>query len=506
MRDHPPLTRLEDENELVQSRLKKLRELRERGCDPFAIERFERSHSLGEIAAHYDQLEGQTVQVAGRLMWERLMGKAAFAHLFDGESKLQIYLKLDELGEKFEFFKLSDVGDYIGVKGFVFRTRTEEITVHVQEYTILSKAIRPVPFAKERGDERFAGLHDVQQRYRHRYLDLLTNPESRQALMGRCRMISEVRRFLDNEGFIEVETPILQPVASGAAARPFATHHNEMGIDLHLRIALELYLKRLIVGGIDKVYEIGRVFRNEGITTRHNPEFTMLELYQAYADLEDIMDLVERLFRGVAQSLTGSTQIEFDGRTIDFGPAWPRRRLTDLIEEYAGVPASELQTLESARRAADRIGLHSQKRDTAGAIIEKMLEQFVEPNLIQPTFVVGYPLETSPLAKRDPGQPGFTRRFEAYVAGLEVANAFSELNDPLDQRERFEAQACLRAAGDDEAQALDSDFLFAMEHGMPPTGGLGIGMDRMAMLLAGAKSIKDVIFFPQMKPEHEERE
>jgi lysyl-tRNA synthetase class 2 len=490
-----------DENDQVLRRREKLQFLREKGIDPYREERYERTHLAAQILGNYDALEGQTVRIAGRIVAMRMMGKAAFMHLQDASDKIQIYLRADDLGEeRYGLLKLLDLGDFLGVQGEVFRTRTGEISLHVRDLTILSKALRPIPFGKEKGEQHWYGLQDVEVRYRRRYLDLLVNRESRQILLDRCRIVQATRRFLENEGFLEVETPVLQPLAGGAAARPFITHHNALDVDFHLRISLELYLKRLIVGNIEKVYEIGRVFRNEGMDRRHNPEYTLLELYQAYANLEDIMDLVERLFYQVCVEVRGAPFIEVNGQKVDMTPPWRRARLLDLIEHYAGVKPEEFATLERAKAAMERKGLPTESEYTVGGIIEKLLERFVQPNLIEPTFVTDYPIETSPLAKKHPQDPRFTRRFEGYVACQEVANAFSELNDPDDQRERFEAQMRMRAAGDEEAHPYDEDFVTALEYGMPPTGGLGIGMDRMAMVILGAESIQDVIFFPQMRP------
>jgi lysyl-tRNA synthetase class 2 len=490
---------IEDENQLVQIRLEKLQKLREQGLDPFAIERYPITHTLQAAHDQYAELEGQTVVVAGRIFSIRPMGRATFAHLMDSTGKLQIYLRADEQGDRYDLIDLWDIGDYLGVKGFLFKTRTGEITVHVQDFTLLAKAIRPVPFPKEKGEQRWYGLHDVELRHRQRYLDLLVNPDSRRRLLARCRMISAIRHFLEEEGFLEVETPVLQSLAGGAAARPFITYHHALDRTFQLRIALELHLKRLLIGGIDKVFEIGRVFRNEGISTRHNPEFTMLELYQAYANLEDIMALVERLFHYVAERVFGTTVFEMRGVRVDLSQPWQRVRLMDAIRDYTGLTEADFDTLELAVRAADRLGIHLERKDTIGGIIEKVLEKCVAHHLQQPTFIYGFPLDTSPLAKREPDNPRFTRRFEGYLFGQEVANAFSELNDPLEQRERFLAQLKLREAGDEEAHPFDEDFLRAMEYGMPPAGGLGIGIDRMAMLLTGTDSIREVIFFPQMR-------
>lgn len=497
---HEPTHRtLEEESQLVQIRLQKLEQLRALGLDPFAVERYEVTHAMQTVHDEYEQLEGKTVSVAGRIVSLRKMGKATFAHLMDSTGKLQIYLKADEQGERYDLIDLWDLGDYLGVQGFVFKTRTGEVTVHGQSFVILAKAIRPVPFPKEKGEQRWYELHDVEQRYRQRYLDLLTNPDSRRRLLARCHMVREIRRFLDERGFLEVETPVLQPIAGGAAARPFITHHNALNREFQLRIALELYLKRLLIGGIDRVYEIGRVFRNEGISTRHNPEFTMLELYQAYANLEDIMNLVEELFRHVAERVFGTTVFEMHGVRVDFAQPWRRVRLMDAIREHTGLTESDFETLERAAHAAEKVGISVERKDTIGGIIEKVLEKCVAEHLQQPTFVYGFPIDTSPLAKREPDNPRFTRRFEGYLFGKEVANAFSELNDPLEQRARFEQQYALRQAGDEEAHPFDEDFLLAMEYGMPPAGGLGIGIDRMAMLLTGVDSIREVIFFPQMR-------
>lgn len=499
--DEGVISHAEDENHLVQVRLQKLRQLREKGLDPFAVERYDRTHHLQEIHDNEEALMGETVSVAGRIFAIRNMGKITFAHLMDSTGKLQIYIRQDEMNERYELIDLFDIGDFLGVRGFVFRTKTGETSIHVQEFQLLSKAVRPVPFPKEKGEHRWYGMHDVEQRYRQRYLDMLVNPDSREMLLKRCRIVSETRRFLEEEGFIEVETPVLQPMAGGAAARPFMTFHNELKIELQLRIALELYLKRLVVGGIDKVFEIGRVFRNEGFSTRHNPEFTLMELYQAYANLEDMMDLVERLFLQVAQRVNGTAILEYDGTTVDLSKPWARLRLMDLIERHTGLPESTFETLESARAAAEKVGLQAERRDSPGIIIEKLLEKFVVPHLQQPAFVYGFPLDTSPLAKLEPNNPFYTRRFESYLCGKEVANAFSELNDPIEQRRRFDGQQHLRQLGDEEAHPYDEDFVHSLEYGMPPTGGLGIGMDRMAMLLTSAHSIRDIIPFPQLKPE-----
>lgn len=489
-------------DQFAKHRLEKLTALRKRGIDPFAVERWVRSHSLRTVRDEFDQLDGKAVSVAGRIVAVRPMGRATFMHIEDASGRLQIYFRLDHVGqESYEMLELLDIGDIIGIEGTVFRTRTGEVTVMVSQYTPLVKALRPPPIGKQRGDQEWGGLSDVETRYRQRYLDLMANPEVRQVMTTRSRIVTAVRRFYDQRGYLEVETPVLQAVAGGAAARPFTTHHNALDHDFHLRISLELYLKRLLVGGFEKVYEIGRCFRNEGISVRHNPEYTLLESYEAYSNLEDIMELVEDLFAYVVQEVHGSLEIPYGDQTLCFRKPWPRVKLLEAIQQCAGVAPDEFDTLESAKAAGERLGLPMEHEHTVGGIIEKILERFVQPTLIQPTFVVDYPIETSPLAKRRADNPRLVRRFEAYIGALEVANAFSEINDPLDQRDRFVAQAKLRAAGDEEAHPMDEDFLRALEYGMPPAGGLGIGIDRMVMVLTNQPSIRDVILFPQMRPE-----
>lgn len=490
-----------EENELIAHRLEKLNELRRMGADPFAIERYDRTHMAEEIIADFEQLEGKDVSVAGRVVSFRPMGKASFAHIEDGSGKIQLYIKADVVGDEYKFVDLLDIGDIVGAVGQVGKTRTGEVTVFVSSLRILAKSLRPIPIGKQKGDQEWYGLEDVEQRYRQRYLDLIINPEVRDVMCKRSQIIRSVREFLDTDGFMEVETPVLQAVAGGAAARPFTTYHHALDHNFHLRISLELYLKRLIVGGIERVYELGRVFRNEGLSTRHNPEFTMLELYQAYTNLEGMMDLVERMFCFVCLKLYGGLTFEFQGKTIDLTPPWKRLPLLDGIKQYAHVEPEEFRTLESAKKAGERLGLPMEQETTIGGIVDKIHERFLQPNLIQPTFITDYPVDISPLAKKDPDNPTLTRRFEPYIAALECGNAFSEINDPLDQRERFEAQAKMRAAGDEEAHPMDEDFLRALEYGMPPTGGLGVGIDRMVMLFTDSSSIRDVILFPQMKPE-----
>lgn len=482
-------------------RLEKLQALRRAGHDPYVIEQWPTTFSAGEIVARFQELENKDVSFAGRITAIRVMGKAAFADLWRSGERIQVYVRKDDVGDAlWEVFRETDIGDIVGVNGYVFKTKTGEVSIHVRDLQVLAKCLHVLPIGKQKEGERWYGLTDVEERYRRRYLDLLANPQSRDLFLKRSAILSSTRRFLDGRGFIEVETPVLQTEAGGAAARPFLTFHNALELDLKLRISLELHLKRLIVGGFDKVYEIGRVFRNEGISTRHNPEFTLLELYQAYANMEDIEALVEDLCRHVVREVYGTETLTVDGVTIDFSKTWKRVDLLDAIEAHAKVMPRELESLDAAKDAMKRVGLDPEGEDDVGGIIEKLLERFVEPHLQEPTFVENYPIETSPLAKKHPTRPGFTRRFEGYIRGREVCNAFSELNDPLDQRERMERQAALLAQGNLEANPLDEDFLYALEVGMPPTGGLGIGMDRLVMLLNGADSIRDVILFPTLRP------
>ena len=504
----PPRPDHVEENHQRAVRLEKLSRLRAQGCDPFAIERAERSHVAAQVTddAQFSVMEHLTVQVAGRLVARRPMGKATFAHLADESGRVQIYIRKDDVGEDvYAAFLDTDLGDFLAVKGFVFKTRTGEISVHVQEFTLLAKALLPVPMGKQDDEGRtYNALTDREERYRHRYLDLLANPESRDVLTRRSRIVSAMRRFLDAQGFLEVETPVLQLVAGGASARPFMTHHNALDYDFKLRISLELYLKRLIIGGYEKVYEIGRVFRNEGMDRSHNPEFTMMELYQAYANLEDIMELVENMYVSICEAVNGTPTIAYNGQEINVSARpWRRLPMLEGIAEYAGIAPNEMTTLESAKAACERIRVpfDLSKENTLGGLIEKLHEQYTQPNLIEPTFITDFPTETSPLAKKRPDNPALTRRFEIYAATQELGNAFSEINDPLDQRERFEAQMGQREAGDEEAHPMDEEFIRAMEYGMPPTGGLGIGLDRLAIVLTGAASIRDVILFPLMRPE-----
>ena len=491
-----------EDNDQFEHRLEKLNSLRSQGIDPFAIERYDRTHMAQEAVDGFDQLEGKEVSVAGRVVSFRPMGKASFAHVQDPSGRIQVYIKAETVGQDiYNQVDALDIGDIIGVRGDISKTRTGEVTVFAKSFQILAKSLLPIPIGKQRGEEEWYGLQDVEQRYRQRYLDLIVNPEVRDTMAKRSQIIRAIREFLDSEGFIEVETPVLQAVAGGAAARPFTTHHNALDHDFHLRISLELYLKRLIVGGFEKIYEMGRVFRNEGLSTRHNPEFTLMELYQAYTNLEDMMALVERMFAHVCRGLYGGLTFTFQEHTIDLTTPWKRIPLLETIRQYANVQPEEFATLESAKKAGERLGLPMESETIIGGIVDKIFERFVQPNLIQPTFITDFPIDISPLAKKDLDNPALTRRFEPYIAGQECGNAFSEINDPIDQRERFIQQAKMRAAGDEEAHPMDEDFIRALEYGMPPTGGLGIGIDRMVMLFTNSPSIRDVILFPQMKPE-----
>jgi len=490
-------------------RLTKLEQLRAEGRDPFVIERFDRTKHCADIAPNFEELDQQKVAIAGRVTSVRIMGKAAFIDVTDGSGRVQVYVRLNDIGEEIysDLRYRVDIGDFVGINGFVFKTKTGEVSVHAESLTILAKGLRNLPIGKEyedaEGVEQHSGaLKDTEIRYRQRYVDLIANKESRDRLVSRSKIVRAIRNFLDSEGYLEVETPVLQTIAGGAAARPFITHHNALQTDLHLRISLELYLKRLIVGGIEKVYEIGRVFRNEGISTRHNPEFTLLELYEAYTDLDGMMDIVERMFRYVCVALHGTDKFAYLDLTIDLASPFARLPMLEGIQKYAGIDPSSFETLDSAHAAMKSVGLPTDDEPTIGGIIEKLHERFTQPNLIQPTFVTDFPLETSPLAKKHPNNSNLTRRFEIYIAGAELGNAFSEINDPLDQRERFEQQGKLRAAGDAEAHPMDEDYLRAMEYGMPPTGGFGFGIDRLAIILTNAPSIRDVILFPLLRPEH----
>lgn len=480
--------------EQQQQRFIKVRRLREQGIEPYPP-RFRRTHTAAEAVDAFDRLQGETVTVAGRLRSIRIMGKASFAHIADGSGRIQLHFRHDLLGDqRYEFLRrYLDLGDIVGASGPLFRTRTGEITVEVRDFSLLAKAINPPP-------EKWHGLTDIEKRYRQRYVDLMVNEQSRRVFMIRTELVRAIRAFLDAEGFMEVETPILQPIYGGAVARPFVTYHNALDQQLYLRVADELYLKRLIVGGFEKVYEIGKDFRNEGISTQHNPEFTMLELYQAYADYSDIMDLVERLISTVAQQVLGTLRITYQGRELDLTAPWPRVPLRELVVRYAGLDYSDYPEVEALRDAALRAGADVPPGAHRGKIVDALMKRFVEDHLTGPIFVVDYPVELSPLAKRKPDDPTHVERFEVYMAGMEVCNAFTELNDPLDQYERFRQQLEFRKAGDVEAHEMDEDFINALMYGMPPTGGLGIGIDRLTMVLADQPSIRDVILFPHMRP------
>ena len=480
-------------NELLRIRREKLTNLQNAGRDPFAITRYDVTHHSAEILAAGDELVGKEVSVAGRMMVKRIMGKASFCKIQDKEGVIQCYVARDDLGEEaYAEFKKMDIGDIIGVKGFVFRTKTGEITVHTKELTLLTKSLKPLP-------EKFHGLQDTDVRYRQRYLDLIVNPEVRDTFVKRSQILREIRRFLDDRGFMEVETPMLVPNAGGAAARPFETHYNALDEDVKLRISLELYLKRLIVGGLERVYEIGRVFRNEGVDTRHNPEFTLMELYQAYTDYNGMMDLTEDMFRHLAKVVCGSTTITYQGTEIDLGKPFERLTMIDAIKKYSGVDFDTVKTAEEAKALAKAHNIAFEERHARGDIINLFFETYCEENLIQPVFIMDHPVEISPLTKKKPTDPTKVERFELFIYGREMCNAYSELNDPIDQRARFAAQDALAAAGDAEANHTDEDFLNALEIGMPPTGGIGYGIDRLVMLLTDSAAIRDVLLFPTMK-------
>ncbi len=479
-------------SELKQVRLDKLQELRDMGIDPFGT-RFERDCNAQTIIDDFEAMEGQKVKLAGRIMSKRRHGKAGFANLRDLSGEIQLYFRKDDLGESlYELFKKLDMGDILGIEGFVFRTQKGEISVHVENFTYLSKSLNPLP-------EKWHGLKDIEMRYRQRYVDLIVNPEVRSVFIKRSQIIKEIRKYLDEQGFLEVETPMMQPIAGGATARPFITYHNSLDMNLYLRIAPELYLKRLLVGGMEKVYEINRSFRNEGIDTKHNPEFTMLELYQAYADYEVMMDLTENIITSVVEKVFGTLVVEFEDQEIDFTPPWRRITMLEAIRDCTGLDFNLIKSDEEARQAAIHMGLEIESRQTRGEIINEVFEAFVEKTLIQPVFIYGHPVELSPLAKRNAENPQFTDRFEVYIMQREIANAFSELNDPLDQRDRFQKQVEKRASGDTEAHMMDEDYVNALEYGMPPAGGLGIGIDRLVMLLTDSSSIRDVILFPTLR-------
>lgn len=491
----------EEMNDQMQVRRQKLQELRDLGIDPFG-EKFERTGTAESLKADWDQYskeeladkegESRTV-IAGRIMTKRGKGKAGFAHIKDLTGQLQIYVRKDQVGdEAFDIWKTADLGDIVGIEGVMFKTNTGELSVKAKSFKLLSKALRPLP-------DKHHGLQDIEQRYRQRYLDLITNEASTQTFINRSRILQEMRNYLNEKGFLEVETPMMHQIAGGAAARPFITHHNALDATLYMRIAIELHLKRLIVGGLEKVYEIGRVFRNEGVSTRHNPEFTMIELYEAYADYKDIMSLTEELVAHIARKVLGTTTIQYGGETINLEPQWRRLHMVDAVKEATGVNFFDITTDEEAHQVAKEHGIEVDKHMKYGHILNEFFEQKVEETLIQPTFIYGHPIEISPLAKKNPEDPRFTDRFELFIVGREHANAFTELNDPIDQRERFEAQLVEKEQGNDEAHEMDEDFIEALEYGMPPTGGLGIGIDRLVMLLTDAPSIRDVLLFPYMR-------
>ncbi|RKQ33050.1 lysine--tRNA ligase [Oceanobacillus halophilus] len=489
----------EELNEQMLVRRNKLNDYREKGMDPFG-EKFERTHLADEIVKEYEPFSKEDLEekadqatVAGRIMTKRGKGKAGFAHIQDLTGQIQIYVRKDAIGESaYEVFKTLDLGDIVGITGDIFRTNTGELSIKAKQFQLLSKSLRPLP-------EKYHGLKDVEQRYRQRYLDLITNMDSKQTFILRSKIIQSMREYLNNHEYLEVETPMMHSIPGGAAARPFVTHHNALDIPLYMRIAIELHLKRLIVGGLEKVYEIGRVFRNEGVSTRHNPEFTMIELYEAYADYDDIMELTENLIAHIAKDVLGTTKVTYGEYEVDLEPKWRRLHMVDAVKEKTGVDFWEKMTDEQARALAKEHGVDVKESMTFGHVLNEFFEQKVEETLIQPTFIYGHPVEISPLAKKNKDDERFTDRFELFIVGREHANAFSELNDPIDQRERFEAQVKEREEGNDEAHLMDDDFLEALEYGMPPTGGLGIGIDRLVMLLTNSPSIRDVLLFPQMR-------
>ena len=482
-----------DTNELIKVRRQKLADLQAAGKNPFEIMKYDVTHHSKEIKDNFEELEGKEVAVAGRLMFKRVMGKASFCNVQDLQGGIQAYVARDEIGvESYQDFKKMDIGDIVGIKGKVFATKTGEKSIHAEEVILLSKSLKPLP-------EKFHGLTDTDTRYRQRYVDLIMNEESKEVFIKRSKIISKIRSYLDGQGFMEVETPMLVSNAGGASARPFETHYNALSEDVKLRISLELYLKRLIVGGLEKVYEIGRVFRNEGVDTRHNPEFTLMELYQAYTDYHGMMDLTENLYRYLAEEVCGGTKIQYKDFEIDLGKPFERITMVDAVKKYSGVDFKEIKTLEEARAAAEEHHVEYEERHKRGDILNLFFEEFVEDKLIQPTFVMDHPVEISPLTKRKPEDPDYVERFEFFMNGWEMANAYSELNDPIDQRERFKAQEKLLAQGDEEANTTDEDFLNALEIGMPPTGGIGFGIDRMVMLLTNSTAIRDVLLFPTMK-------
>ena len=478
----------------LQIRRDKLKTLVESGKDPFTVTGYDVTASAPEILADFESFDGKTVRIAGRMMSRRIMGKASFVHLYDGEGKIQSYVKRDDVGEEdYAGFKKWDIGDIIGIEGFVFRTQTGEISIHAQKITLLAKSLLPLP-------EKFHGLKDQETRYRQRYVDLIVNPEVKDTFVKRSQILKELRSYLDARGFLEVDTPILVPLEIGASARSFATHHNTLDIDMYLRIETELYLKRLIVGGMNRVYEVGRIFRNEGMDPKHNPEFTTIELYQAYTDFRGMMDLVEDMYTKLTEKICGTTKITYQGTEIDMGK-WERLTMIEAVKKYSGCDYNDWETDEDARACAKEKHVEVPENATKGTVLVEFFDAFVEENLIQPTFIYDYPVENSPLAKRKPNDPAFTERFEYFINATEFGNAFSELNDPIDQKERFEKQVAAKHAEDPSSRSeVDYDYVTAMEYGMPPTGGLGFGIDRLVMLLTDSASIRDVLLFPTMKP------
>ncbi|MEG8947403.1 lysine--tRNA ligase [Rosettibacter firmus] len=494
----------QDYNTLIKRRYEELNELISKGILPYAYSYDVNNYSMN-IKNNYELYEGKDVRIAGRIMTLRRMGKATFAHIQDNEGRIQIYLKRDDLGDNYDIFKLLDIGDIIGVEGFVFKTKTGEISVHCKSYQLLAKSLRPIPIAKEVIDENgnkiiYDQFADKELRYRQRYVDLIVNPDVKNVFITRAKIITEIRKYLDNNKLLEVETPVLQPLYGGATARPFITHHNALDIDLYLRIADELYLKRLIVGGFDGVYEISKDFRNEGMDKTHNPEFTMLELYVAYKDYFWMMEFVENMISTICKNVFGKTEFEIEGQIINFNPPWKRISMVDELKKYTGIDVLTATSEDLIKELKSR-GIEIKGGESKGKLIDELFEITVQSDLIQPTFVMDYPIELSPLAKKHRSKEGLVERFEGFVLGREICNAFSELNDPIDQRRRFEEQAKMREAGDEEAHQIDEDFIRALEYGMPPTAGLGIGIDRLVMLLTNQPSIRDVILFPQMKPE-----
>lgn len=486
----------EELNELMRVRREKMAAIADRGIEPFG-RKYNFTHHASQVLSGFEQLEGQKVRLAGRVMAVRGHGKASFAHIMDMSGKIQVYFRQDVLGDKlYENFGLLDIGDIIGVEGDVFKTQRGEISVKVTDFEILAKSLRPLP-------EKWHGLKDVETRYRQRYLDLIVNPEVRDTFVLRSKVIQALRRFLECQDFLEVETPMMHPIAGGAAAKPFITYHNALDMKLYMRIAPELYLKRLIVGGFEKVYEVNRVFRNEGISIKHNPEFTLLELYQAYADYEVIMRLTEQIIAQAAMDVLGTTKITYQGQEIDLTPPWPRISMTEAVKKYGNVDFDAIKTVAEAQAAADKLGVKYESKQGIGGILNNVFEEVAEKHLIQPTFITGHPTEISPLAKRNKENPEITDRFEAFIFGREIANGFSELNDPIDQKERFVNQVAQRESGDDEAHMMDEDYVTALEYGMPPTGGLGIGIDRLVMFFTDNYSIRDVILFPHMRPQRD---